>query len=74
MNKATYDSQAERPREQLEEMIRILGKDDQVRLMALVWIRQGRYRPSQWHKAIRDAGAAYAKGAMEELISFAPKG
>jgi hypothetical protein len=72
MFEATYNLQAERPREQLEEMIRSLSKDEQVRLMALISIRRGAYRPHEWQRAIRDANAAYGEHTAERLIGSPP--
>jgi hypothetical protein len=72
MYEATHDLRAERPREQLEEMIRSLSRAEQVRLMALIWIRQGAYRPNEWQRAIRDANAADGERTAEHLIGLPP--
>jgi len=72
MYEATLDLRAERPRGQLEEMIRSLSRDEQVRLVALTWIRQGAYNAHEWQRAIREADAEYGARTAEHLIGLPP--
>ena len=55
---------ATRSHEQLQEMFRNLSKDEQIRLLALIWIRRGRYRSRDWRKAIAAASVDYDKRAI----------
>jgi hypothetical protein len=43
----------------LDEMFRNLSKDEQIRLLALIWIRRGTYSSREWRRAIADASVAY---------------
>jgi hypothetical protein len=61
---------ATRSREELDEMFRGLSKDEQIRLLALIWMRRGTYPPRQWRKAIADAGVAYGKGTAAVFDGF----
>jgi hypothetical protein len=60
-----------RPREQLQEMIRNLNKEERIRLVALAWIRRGMYRANEWKKALREATAECEERTVQELIDLA---
>ena len=64
------DSAEDASLDELKEFIRSLDVDEQVDLVALVWLGRGTYELSQWQEARAEAARAHNSRTAEYLTSL----
>jgi hypothetical protein len=58
------------PYDELLDDIRALSEEEQIHLVALVWIGRGTYSPQEWEQAVSEARFAHNRRTAEYLISL----
>lgn len=60
----------DRVRQELAGLIRALGEDEQIELIALCWVGRGTYGADEWDEALSEARAALSERTAEYLIQL----
>lgn len=56
--------------DELRDDIRELNEEEQINLVALVWVGRGTYDPAEWEQAVSEARHAHSRRTVEYLVSL----
>lgn len=56
--------------DELRDDIRDLNEEEQINLVALVWVGRGTYSPAEWEQAVSEARHAHNRRTVEYLASL----